>query len=154
MLAESVDSWQHGRLICMLSRVWASGVNYFCADGLCSIGFWFASCRLRCVAHLAFKLRLPFSLVFVLTMLLASSITEHICLFLDDLRPLSCSASGFVTETDWRMKAEQLWPGATTNLPGDPKSQVLAFRGLTPTFCAPFQRLDHSRVLPPGGKLC
>ena len=83
-------------------------------------------------------------------MLLASSITEHICLFLDDLRPLSCTASGFVNEADWRMKAEQLWPGASTNLPGDPKSQVLAFRGLAPTFCAPFQRLDHSRILPPG----
>ena len=82
-------------------------------------------------------------------MLLASPMTDHICLFLNDLLPLSCTASGIVTEADWRMKAEQLWPGATTNLPGDPKKQVLAFCGLAPTFCVPFQRLDHSRILPP-----
>ena len=82
-------------------------------------------------------------------MIFVPPIIDQICLFLDDLRPLSCAASSFVTEADWRMKAEQLWPGATTNLPGNPKIQVLAFCGLTPTFCAPFQRFDYSQILAP-----
>ena len=72
--------------------------------------------------------------------------SEQICLFLEDMRPLSCAASGMVTVAHWRGKAEQLWPGAAANLPGEPKSQVFALCGNAPTLLAPCQQIQPSRL--------
>ncbi len=69
-------------------------------------------------------------------------ISENICSFLDDIRPLSCAAKGLVAAAHWRAKAEQLWPGATANLPGEPKCKVRALCGNAPTVSAPFQQTD------------
>ena len=71
--------------------------------------------------------------------------SDRVCAFLADLRPLSCTASGLVTSANWRAKAEQLWPGATAaSLPGSPKFQVRVLSGARPH--APHQPIDAGQL--------
>ena len=62
-------------------------------------------------------------------MYLSSCVTRQVCTYLEDLRPLSCAARGYVTTEDWRGQAERLLPGAARSLPGGPKFQVRALLG-------------------------
>ena len=71
--------------------------------------------------------------------------SDQVCAFLADLRPLSCTASGLITSQNWRAKVEQLWPGATAaSLPGPPKFQVLVLSAAGPR--APRQLIDACQL--------
>ena len=71
-------------------------------------------------------------------------IADSLCLLLDDIRPLSCVTSGLVATAQWRVKAEQLWPGAAGNLVGEPKSQVRLLCGYAPAISAPIQQMSRT----------
>ena len=56
-------------------------------------------------------------------------VSSHVCIYVEDLRPLSCAARGCVTSEDWRKQAERLLPIGAASLPGSPKFQVRALLG-------------------------
>jgi hypothetical protein len=74
---------------------------------------------------------------------LPSCVASQICIYLEDLRALSCAARGCVTLADWRRQAEGLLPGATRYLPGGPQFQVHTLLGKR----AP-QQIDPTSVGP------
>ena len=91
-------------------------------------------------------------------MSLSSCVTGQVCTYLEDIRPLSCVARGYVTTEDWRRQAERLLPGAARSLPGSPKFQVRALLGKValeridpmditacPGGCTAFLELRHAR---------
>ena len=56
-------------------------------------------------------------------------VATQVCIYLEDLRPLSCAACGRVALDDGRRQAERHLPGTTKYLPGNPKSQVQTLLG-------------------------
>jgi len=56
-------------------------------------------------------------------------VSSQVCIYVEDLRPLSCAARGCVTSEDWGKQAERLLPVGVASLPGNPKFQVRALLG-------------------------
>ena len=75
--------------------------------------------------------------------------------YVEDLRPLECTARGMVSTSNWRASAEQRWVGAAATLPGDPKYHVRALCGrpstlerpLPKVYLANFRPREHDNII-------